>query len=118
MENSQQERKRPEELRDLYEKLSSKDRKIEEIRKENEELRNRITQARVDNVKARNFTVDELSEAQTRNKYIDVELQEAGWSIGKDCNIFLQYDPSIMFDQYNIGMFPYDSDFHRFFFIE
>lgn len=85
LENSQQERKRPEELRDLYEKLSSKDRKIEEIRKENEELRNRITQARVDNVKARNFTVDELSEAQTRNKYIDVELQEAGWSIGKDC---------------------------------
>ena len=30
-------RTRPEELKDLYEKLSSKDKKLEEIRKQNEE---------------------------------------------------------------------------------
>ena len=85
LEDSTQDRKRPEELKDLYEKLSSKDKKLEEIRRENEELRNQISQVRIENVKTRDFHIDEISEAQTREKYIDVELQEAGWSIDKDC---------------------------------
>lgn len=78
LEDSTQDRKRPEELKDLYEKLSSKDKKLEEIRRENEELRNQISQVRIENVKTRDFHIDEISEAQTREKYIDVELQEAG----------------------------------------
>lgn len=85
LEDSTQTRKRPEELKDLYDRLSSKDKKIEEIRKENEELRNLVSQSRIQNVKTRDFNIDTISESQTREKYIDVELKEAGWSLGKDC---------------------------------
>lgn len=85
LEESTETRKRPEELKDLYDKLSSKDKKLEEIRKENEELRNLVSQSRIQNIKNRDFNVDAISEAQTREKYIDVELKEAGWSLGKDC---------------------------------
>lgn len=85
LEGSTEIRKRPEELKGLYDKLSSKDKKLEEIRKENEELRNLISQSRIQNTKTRDFNIDAISEAQTREKYIDVELKEAGWSLGKDC---------------------------------
>lgn len=85
LEESTETRKRPEELKDLYDKLSSKDKKLEEIRKENEELRNLVSQSRIQNIRNRDFNVDAISEAHTREKYIDVELKEAGWSLGKDC---------------------------------
>ena len=45
----EEKRTRPEELKDLYEKLSSKDKKLEEIIRENENLRKEITQKRKDN---------------------------------------------------------------------
>ena len=35
----------------------------------------------------REFHVDAMSEAETRARYIDVELQEAGWVIGRNCTI-------------------------------
>ncbi|MEG1285355.1 MAG: DEAD/DEAH box helicase family protein [Romboutsia sp.] len=80
-------RTRPQELRDLYEKLSSKDKKLEEIRRENEALREAMTEQRRSNTESYDFQVDELSEAETRKKYIDVELKLAGWNIGTDCLI-------------------------------
>ncbi len=85
LEKSEEQRKRPEELKDLYEQLSAKDRKLEEIRKEKEELREQLSKARLTNKDARNFQVDRATEVQTRKKYIDLELQEAGWRIGSDC---------------------------------
>ena len=72
-------RTRPEELSNLYDKLSSKDRKLEEIRKENEKLRKQLTEKRVNNTVKYDFNVDELSEFKTRQKYIDIELKLAGW---------------------------------------
>lgn len=77
-------RTRPEELKDLYEKLSSKDRKLEEIIKENESLRKEITEKRKSNTENYDFKVDEISEFETRKRYIDVELKLAGWEFGKD----------------------------------
>lgn len=77
-------RTRPEELQNLYEKLSSKDKKIEEVRKENEKLREKLTEKRKSNVENYDFTVNELSEYETRKRYIDVELKLAGWSFDKD----------------------------------
>jgi type I restriction enzyme R subunit len=85
LEKSEEQKKRPEELKDLYEQLSSKDRKLEEIRKEKDELREQLSAARIANKGIRNFQVDKATEAQTRKKYIDLQLQEAGWRIGTDC---------------------------------
>lgn len=73
------------ELQDLYERLGSKDKKIEEVIKENEELRKQMTAKRNENEQQRNFNVDEISEFKTRKMYIDLELQLAGWTLGKDC---------------------------------
>lgn len=73
------------ELKDLYDRLGSKDRKLEEVIKENEELRKKITARRFENEKVRDFKVDEISEFKTRKMYIDLELQLAGWKIGHDC---------------------------------
>lgn len=70
------------ELRQLYESLSSKDQKLESILKENEELRKQMAGQRSHNAQTREFHVDKISEAQTRKKYIDVALKEAGWIIG------------------------------------
>ncbi|WP_034768070.1 DEAD/DEAH box helicase family protein, partial [Caldibacillus thermoamylovorans] len=75
---------RPKELQDLYEQLSAKDRKLEEIIKENQHLRKRVTEKREHNTKENHFQVDELNEFETRLKYIDLDLELAGWEFNKD----------------------------------
>ena len=72
------------ELMKLYESLSSKDKKLESVLKENEELREQMAKKRSQNVKTREFHVDTISEAETRKRYIDVALKEAGWVIGRN----------------------------------
>ena len=79
-------RVKAQELKILYESLSSKDQKLASVLKENEELRKQMASTRNHNNKTREFHVDTISEAQTRKKYIDVELKEAGWSIGHNCS--------------------------------
>lgn len=80
-------RTRPEELNNLYEKLSSKDRKLEEVIDENKEKRKLGTEKRKENTVNNTFKVDEISEAETRKRYIDVELKLSGWTFGKDIQI-------------------------------
>lgn len=80
----EEKRERPEELQDLYEQLSSKDKRIEEVMKENEHLRKAITEKREQNTQEYNFQVDELTEFETRKKYIDLDLKLAGWEFKKD----------------------------------
>ncbi|EQB88479.1 hypothetical protein M918_04285 [Clostridium sp. BL8] len=77
-------RTRPEELKDLYNKLSSKDKKLEEIIKQNEELRRELTEKRKTNTESYDFDIDEASEFETRKRYIDVEIKLAGWDFGRD----------------------------------
>lgn len=74
-------------LRELYDKLGSRDRKLAEILKENEELRRQMAKERRQHNQIREFRVDAISEAKTREKYIDVELRAAGWIIGKNCTV-------------------------------
>lgn len=76
-----------EKLRELYDKLGSRDRKLAEILKENEELRRQMAEERRQHNQTREFRVDAISEAKTREKYIDVELRAAGWIIGKNCTV-------------------------------
>ena len=83
--DSGQERKTRQELQDLYEKLGQKDRKLEEIIKENQYLREENTKKRENNRQTREFKVDEITEFATRKMYIDLELELCGWRIGKDC---------------------------------
>lgn len=71
------------ELKKLYGQLSSKDRKLEEMRQENESLRGQMSELRRQNVSDRTFEIDKTSEAETRKKYIDLDLMEAGWQIGR-----------------------------------
>ncbi len=80
-------RVKAEELKKLYDSLSSKDVKLEQILKENEELRKQMAEERKVHTQTREFHVDTMSEAETRARYIDVELQEAGWVIGRNCTI-------------------------------
>lgn len=73
------------ELKALYDELSSKDKKLSEVLNANEELRQQMAEKRKNNNQNRDFHIDEISEAQTRKKYIDIALKEAGWIIGKNC---------------------------------
>ena len=77
-------RVKADELKQLYDSLSSKDKKLESILKENEELRKQMASQRSHNAQTREFHVDKISEAQTRKKYIDVALKESGWVIGRN----------------------------------
>jgi type I restriction enzyme R subunit len=98
-------RKRPEEYKELYEKLSSKDRKLEDLMRENEALRNVLTDKRIENTEQYNFQVDEISEHQTRKIYIDLELKLAGWEFGK--NVIEEYQVAGMPNSQNKGFVDY-----------
>ncbi|MGE7863798.1 DEAD/DEAH box helicase family protein [Bacillus mobilis] len=81
---SMEKRERPEELQDLYERLSAKDKDLEELRKENAALRSQFTAKRAEHTKETNFVVDEISEFDTRKIYIDIDLKLAGWQFNQD----------------------------------
>ena len=80
-------RVKAEELKQLYEKLTSKDKKLEDLLKENEELRQKMAEERKEHANTRTFNVDSISEAETRKHYIDIALAEAGWIINTNCTI-------------------------------
>ena len=63
----------------LFEELEKKDKKLEETRKENEELRAELTKKREKKEENYSFEVKDISEFETRKKYIDLELKLAGW---------------------------------------
>lgn len=69
----------------LFDVLSQKDRKLEEVVAENKTLRQENEAKRRQNQKQRRYKVDEISEFETRKRYIDLNLELSGWKIGKDC---------------------------------
>ena len=80
-------RVKADELKRLYDDLSSKDKKLSQIMQENEELRKQMEGTRKVHNQTREFHVDSISEAETRRRYIDVQLQDAGWIIGTNCTV-------------------------------
>lgn len=82
-------RERPEELNNLYEKLSAKDQSLEELRKQNAQLREQLTANRQTHQEQYDFEVDTISEFETRKRYIDLDLKLAGWEIDK--NVIEEY---------------------------
>ncbi|WP_428910703.1 DEAD/DEAH box helicase family protein [Niallia sp. Krafla_26] len=103
--SGEESRKRPEEYKELYEKLSSKDRKLEDLMQENEKLRKVLTEKRIENTEQYDFQVDELSEYNTRKIYIDLELKLAGWEFGRD--VLVEYQVTGMPNNQGIGFVDY-----------
>lgn len=78
-------KKTVQEKEELFEVLSQKDRKLEEVVEENKRLRKENQVKRKDNQRNRNYKLDEISEFETRKLYIDLNLELNGWRIGSDC---------------------------------
>ena len=81
----EEERKTTAELKQLYDELGAKDRELNSIVEENEGLREKLRAVREQNIQRHDFSVEEITEFQTRKQYIDVELKDAGWVFGEDC---------------------------------
>jgi type I restriction enzyme, R subunit len=105
LQEGEEKRVRPKELQDLYDQLSSKDRRLEEMMKENEELRKVNTIKRELSTEQYDFQVDEISEFETRQKYIDLDLKLAGWEFEK--NIVREYRVTGMPNNQSVGFVDY-----------
>ncbi|BCB02138.1 DEAD/DEAH box helicase [Bacillus sp. KH172YL63] len=105
LQKGEERRVRPKELQDLYEQLSSKDRRLEEMMKENDELRKINTIKRELNTDQYDFQVDEISEFETRKKYIDLDLKLAGWEFGT--NVLREYEVTGMPNNQGLGYVDY-----------
>jgi type I restriction enzyme R subunit len=81
----QQRKTTQEELKKLYDQLGDKDEKLQDIISENEKLRAELRQAREEKLEAKDFEIDNITEAETRKRYIDLYLKEADWTFGDDC---------------------------------
>ncbi len=69
----------------LETELIKKDEYIQQILKQAEELREKLTSARKQsNYSVTGFRVDELSEFETRKQFIDIDLEIAGWDFSKN----------------------------------
>lgn len=75
---------RKEEREELENKLNQKDLELAKSLKENEELRKMLTSERTKKKESYNFKVDDISEFETRKRFIDLDLEIAGWEFGKN----------------------------------
>lgn len=73
------------ELENLQKELGTRDKKLKDIVSENEKLREELRKVREQKAKDYEFKVDEINEFETRKRYIDVDLKDAGWVFGEDC---------------------------------
>ncbi|EJL23794.1 DEAD/DEAH box helicase family protein, partial [Brevibacillus sp. BC25] len=64
--------------------IEQKDSEIEALRAQISAMSDRLTADKVKHKEERQFTPDELSEYETRKKYIDVDLKLLGWVFGDD----------------------------------
>ena len=89
------------EIRQQAEKIAAKDealakkqheleetnRELDDIREQNRKLQEELKQLRMDRQQQGNFHIDPITEAETRRRYIDYDLEAAGWVIGENCII-------------------------------
>lgn len=98
-------REKPEELQDLYEQLSFKDRSLTDLRQENQDLRLQFTEKRLSDNKESNFVTTELTEVDTRRIYIDLDLKLAGWEFNH--NLFIEHEVTGMPNPSGTGFIDY-----------
>ncbi len=94
-----------EEREALENKLNAKDAVLEKTLKENEELRKQLTDARNRKKESYNFKIDDISEFETRKRFIDLDLEIAGWEFGK--NIVEELEVSNMTSTQEKGFVDY-----------
>ena len=82
--NLSDENLKKEQREELQAKLNEKDIALEKTLKENEELRKQLTKERTKKQESYNFKVDDISEFETRKRFIDLDLEIAGWEFGKN----------------------------------
>jgi len=85
--------------------LEEQTRKLEETLRENEELRNLLTEERENKSKSKEFEIKDLSEFETRKQYIDLDLQISGWDFNE--NITIEYEVKGMKNSEGIGYVDY-----------
>lgn len=73
-----------EEREDLENKLFEKDLIIEKLLRKDEEARKQLTNERTRKKKSYHFKVDNITEFETRKRFIDLDLEIAGWEFGKN----------------------------------
>ena len=72
--------------------LGEKDAEIERLRKKIEEMAAEYTAAKEENKAERNFEAEDITEFETRKKYIDGDLKELGWKFeGEDADVWEEY---------------------------
>ena len=69
----------------LSKQIAEINKKLEELSNENQTLRKENEEKRKINEKEREYKIDEISEAETRKRYIDLIIENEGWTIGEDC---------------------------------
>ncbi len=67
--------------------LEEKNRELDEIRKQHEALQQELTRLRQERQAQGSFHINPITEAETRKRYIDFDLEAAGWIIGENCRI-------------------------------
>ena len=89
----------------LFNNWEMKDIKIEEVRRQNKDQREKLTKKREEKEENYNFEVKDISEYETRKKYIDLELKLAGWDF--DTNITKELKLTGMPNNQNEGYSDY-----------
>ena len=64
--------------------VAQKDREIEELERKLRDASEQLAAARAENEESREFNPEEISEYETRRRYIDWDLGLAGWTLGED----------------------------------
>lgn len=73
--------------------LSQKDAELEALRKQVESLSAAYTASKQQNQQSRSFTAADLTEAETRQKIIDIDLKAMGWKFtGPDADVRTEYE--------------------------
>lgn len=72
--------------------LGEKDAEIEKLRKRVEQMSQQFTAKKDSRRRSRKFTAEDITEWETRKRYIDVDLKELGWKlIGEDSDVWEEY---------------------------
>ena len=80
-------------IREQESLLTQKDAELEALRKQVESLSAAYTASKQQNQQSRSFTAVDLTEAETRQKIIDIDLKAMGWKFtGPDADVRTEYE--------------------------
>ena len=80
-------------IREQESLLEQKDAELEALRKQVESLSAAYTAGKQQNQQCRTFTAADLTEAETRQKIIDIDLKAMGWKFtGADADVRVEYE--------------------------